>query len=155
MYRRGNRFSGSLFIFYTCTPISSPMGWKFATDELLLQALKRALGGRKTMCSQRELRDRVLKELKKENQGLTVTGPRLRRLAITSDLARVDIEWRETDKKKARFKCPVCGSPLRATKNETVFGGTVTLGFSCPACPFRTTMNRKEPTRYTFTRKGE
>lgn len=129
------------------------MGWKFAKDELLIEALRRALGNRKTMCSQRELRDKVVRELKKTEQGLTASGERIRRLAITSGLAHVDIQWRETDKKTARFKCPVCGSPLKATKNETVFGGTVTLGFNCPVCPFRTTMKRKEPTRYTFTRK--
>jgi len=130
------------------------MAWKLATDEQLLEALKKALDSRKTMCSQRELRDRVLKELGKQEPGLTASGERLRRLAITSGLAQVEIEWRETDKRTARFKCPVCGSPLKATKNETVFGGTVTLGFRCPKCPFRTTVKRKEPTRYTFTRKG-
>ena len=129
------------------------MGWKFAKDELVVEALKRALGNRKTMCSQRELRDKVLKELKKTGPGLTASGERVRRLAIITGLAHVDIQWRETDKKTARFRCPVCGSPLKATKNETVFGGTVTLGFSCPVCPFRTTIKRKEPTRYTFTRK--
>jgi ssDNA-binding Zn-finger/Zn-ribbon topoisomerase 1 len=131
------------------------VSWKFAEDEAILEALRRALEGRKTMCSQRELREKVLRELKKANPALTATGPRIRRLAITSRLAHVDIQWRETDRKTARFHCPVCGSQLKATKNETVFGGTVTLGFYCPVCPFRTTVRRKEPTRYTFTRKGE
>ncbi len=130
------------------------MAWKLARDEQVLEALRRAFASRKTMCSQRELRDKALKELGKMAPGLTASGVRLRRLAITSGLARVDIMWRETDKKTARFRCPVCGSQLRPTKNETVFGGTVTLGFSCPACPFRTTVKRKEPTRYTFTGKG-
>jgi hypothetical protein len=130
------------------------MGWKFAKDEVILEAIKRALGNRKTMCSQRELRDKVLRELKRSEPGLTATGRRIRRLAITSGQAHVEIHWRDTDKRTARSRCPVCGSPLKATKNETVFGGTVTLGFSCPVCPFRTTIKRKEPTRYTFTRKG-
>lgn len=131
------------------------MGWKFATDEAILEAVGRALEGRKTMGSQRELRERVLRELKKTDPALTATGVRIRRLAIRSGLAHVDIQWRGTDKRTARFRCPVCGSELKAMKNETVFGGTVTLGFSCPVCPFRTTIKRKEPTRYTFTRKGE
>lgn len=131
------------------------MGWKLAKDEQVLEALRRALDNRKTMCSQRELRDKVLRELRKMEPGLTASGERLRRLAITAGLASVDIQWRETDKKTARFHCPVCGSQLKATKNETVFGGTVTLGFRCPVCPFRTTVKRKEPTRYTFTRKGQ
>ena len=131
------------------------MGWKFATDEAILEAIRRALDGRKTMCSQRELREKVLRELKRAHPALTATAVRIRRLAIRSGLAHVDIQWRGTDRKTARFHCPVCGSQLKAMKNETVFGGTVTLGFSCPVCPFRTTIKRKEPTRYTFTRKGE
>lgn len=130
------------------------MGYKLADDESILLALKNALGSRKSMSSQRELRERVLKELRKAEPGATASGPRLRRLAITSGLARVEISWRETGEKKARAHCPVCGSPLKPTRNETVFGGTVTLGFRCPVCPFRSTMKRKEPTRYVFTRKA-
>jgi DNA-directed RNA polymerase subunit RPC12/RpoP len=130
------------------------MGWKLADDEKLVEAIKKALGSRKTMCSQREFRERVLRELKRTDPGLTASPERIRKLAITTGLAQVDIQWRETDKRTARFKCPVCGSQLRPTRNETVFGGTVTLGFRCPACPFRTTIKHQEPTRYTFTRKG-
>lgn len=140
-------------IFYSCIPISRVMGWKLADEETLVEALRRALGSRKTICSQRELREKVLKELKRTDPGLTASPERIRRLAITTGLAHVEIQWRDTDKRTARFKCPVCGSPLRPTRNETVFGGTVTLGFRCPACPFRTTVKRKEPTRYTFTRR--
>jgi len=130
------------------------MAYRLADDETLLKALREALSGRQTMDSQRELRQRVLAELRKTDPGLTVGGPRLRRLAITSDLARIEIEWRESDKRRARSRCPVCGSELKPTRNETVFGGTVTLGFRCPRCPFRSTLKRREPTRYIFTRKA-
>jgi hypothetical protein len=129
------------------------MGYKLAGDESILEALRSALESQKQIISQRELRERVIRELHKVDPGLTASGPRLRRLAITSGLAKVEIEWRETEKKTARARCPVCGSALRPTRNETVFGGSVTLGFSCPLCPFRSTMRRKEPTKYVFTRK--
>jgi prepilin signal peptidase PulO-like enzyme (type II secretory pathway) len=130
------------------------MGYRLADDQIILDALKSALENRKQMSSQRELRERVLRELHKTDPGLTASGSRLRRLAITSGLARVEIEWRQTGQKRARAHCPVCGSTLRPTRNETVFGGTVTLGFRCPLCPFRTSMKRKEPTRYMFMRKS-
>ena len=130
------------------------MGYRLADDQIIIEALKSALESRKMMGSQRELREMVLRELHKSDPGLTASGSRLRRLAITSGLARDEIDWRETAGKKARVRCPVCGSTLRPTHNETVFGGTVTLGFSCPLCPFRTSMRRKEPTRYMFMRKS-
>lgn len=130
------------------------MGYRLADDEKVLEVLKAVLASQKTMNSQRELRDRVLNELRKTDPGMTTSGPRLRKLAVTSGLARVEISWRETGGKKARVMCPVCGSRLLPMRNETVFGGTVTLGFRCPACPFRTSMKRKEPTRYVFTRKA-
>jgi len=131
------------------------MAYRLADDEALLTALREALAGRQTMGSQRELRQRVLAELRKIDPGLTVGGPRLRRLAITSGIARIEIEWRESDRRKARSRCPVCQSQLKPTRNETVFGGTVTLGFRCPKCPFSSTLNRREPTRYIFTKKAQ
>lgn len=131
------------------------MGYKRPEEEIILEAIRNAFNERRTMESQRQLRDRVLKELRKTDPGLTVSGSRIRRLAITSGIAKVDITWRETDRKTARFRCPVCGSELKPMKNETVFGGTVTLGFKCPACPFRSSMKRQEPTRYVFVRLGK
>jgi hypothetical protein len=130
------------------------MSYRLADDEAILKALREALEGQKMMGSQRELRQKVLRELRRVDPGLTASGSRLRRLAIVSGLARVEIDWRETEAKKARARCPVCGSALKPTRNETVFGGTVTVGFRCPLCPFRSTLRGKEPTRYIFTRKA-
>ncbi|MEM2977406.1 MAG: hypothetical protein QXH42_07620 [Thermoplasmata archaeon] len=129
------------------------MPYRLPGDELVADAVRRALEGRKTMLSQREFRERVLQELRKSDPGLTISGPRLRRLALTRGLVRVEISWRATDRKVALFNCPVCGTRLRPTRNETVFGGTVTLGFRCPTCPFRSSVRRREPTRYVFTRR--
>jgi peptide subunit release factor 1 (eRF1) len=129
------------------------MVFKRPERDVIIEAIRKAFDERNTMGSQKELRQRVLKELRKMDSGLTVSGPRLRRLAITSGIAKVDITWRETDRRTARFHCPVCGSELRALKNETVFGGTVTLGFKCPECPFRSSLKRQEPTRYVFVKR--
>ncbi len=130
------------------------MVWRLPEDDVVVEAVRRALEARRTMGSQRELRERVLRELRREDPKLTASGPRIRRLALTSGLARVEISWRETDRKVALFKCPVCGSRLRPMRNETVFGGTVTLGFRCPVCPFRSGIKRMEPTRYEFSKRG-
>lgn len=130
------------------------MAWRLPENERVVEAIRRALESRRTMASQRELRERVLRELRKEDPKLTVSGPRIRRLALTSGLARVEIAWRETERRGALFKCPVCGSVLRPMRNETVFGGTVTLGFRCPVCPFRSGIRRMEPMRYVFLKRG-
>ena len=130
------------------------MGYRLAEDEAIIEALRSAFGARKVMESQREMRERVLRELRRADPSLTASGPRIRRLAIVSGIAKVEIAWRDTERKRARVHCPVCGSTLRATRNETVFGGTVTLGFHCPLCPFHSSLKRKEPTRYVFMRKG-
>lgn len=129
------------------------MGFRRPELVVIIEAIRKAFDERMTMCSQKELRQRVLRELRKMDSSLTVSGPRLRKLAITSGIAKVDITWRETDRKTARFHCPVCDSELKAQKNETVFGGTVTLGFKCPMCPFRSSLKRQEPTRYVFMKK--
>lgn len=83
-----------------------------------------------------------------------VSEPRARRLAFDSDLVDMEIECRETHELRSLFKCPVCGRRLKMVKNMTIFGGTVTLGYTCPHCPYWTGIHRRVPTRYIFTRRS-
>ena len=48
-------------------------------------------------------------------------------------------------------KCPVCGGQMKAMKNITIYGGTVTLGHKCKRCGYWTGKTRRVPSRYIFT----
>ncbi|MFQ6013217.1 MAG: hypothetical protein ACE5LS_06200 [Thermoplasmata archaeon] len=117
-------------------------------------ALQRVLGRRKTITSQRELKELLDREMARED-GYRVSGPRARRIAYDSGLVRMEIESRETQEMRTLHRCPVCGHRLDLVKNMTVFGGTVTLGYRCRNCPYWTGLKRRVPTRYTFTRKAQ
>ena len=51
--------------------------------------------------------------------------------------------------------CPVCTSPLRKVHNATLYGGKVAIGFRCNLCRYLTGHRWREPSRYSFSRKGD
>ena len=103
--------------------------------------------------SQRKLRELVLRDLRETDPAYTVSGVRLRCLALEQDFVIVEIKYRETDHKHALAKCPVCGGNLKKVQNKTIFDGTVTVGFECEKFPYWTGIKRRVPTRYIFTSK--
>jgi hypothetical protein len=126
------------------------MIYHIASDEQIEKALMTILKKFRTVQSQSKLRDLVGKELstKKENYG--VSGARLRNLAIKSDFVKLEIHSREGDPKKLMTRCPVCGSDLKRVKNLTIWGGEVTIEFSCKKCGYWTGKKKRIPTRYVF-----
>jgi transposase-like protein len=80
----------------------------------------------------------------------TVTEERVRRLAIQSGLVTVDVESRDTGIKIKLGRCPVCSSRMRKVRNETIYGGSVILGYRCTSCPYKMGTTRRIPIKYTF-----
>ncbi len=119
------------------------------TDEVL-EAIQLVLGEKRTVKSQHELAALVVRALKGANSENAVTERRVRHVALSSDEVTVDIEYREVAGRRAMSKCPVCGGSLRPFRNETIYGGEVTLGFECQRCPYQTGLKHRVPTRYTF-----
>ncbi|MCJ2520801.1 MAG: hypothetical protein LN412_07665 [Candidatus Thermoplasmatota archaeon] len=126
-------------------------GYRIPSTERVLKALREVLGKRRTVSSQKELKELLDRTMARDG-GFRVSGPRARRIAYDSGLAKMEIEFRETHELKSLFKCPVCGHRLKLIKNMTVFGGTVTLGYKCQHCPYWTGIRRRVPARYIFTR---
>ena len=126
--------------------------YRIPKDEQVLAALRRATDLKPTVDSQRKLKRLVDKELRDE-EGFRVGEERLRRLAIDSKWFDLRILTRETERKKAITKCPVCDARLGRLRNMTVFGGTVTLGYRCATCGYWTGLKRRVPVRYTFVRR--
>lgn len=127
------------------------MPYSIPNDKEVRDALKAVIRRMKAVGSLQKLRELVIRELNIKNPDYTVGPARLREIAVTSPFIHTTIEARRTNKKKdLKGKCPVCGKGLKRTKNETIFGGTVTLGYRCRSCPYWTTIHRRIPTRYRF-----
>jgi hypothetical protein len=125
--------------------------YKIPPDDAVLLAMQDVLVKYKSVDSQHKLKRLVEKALSSGGDEYRVGEKRLRLMALKAGVARLDIKYRETDEKKAMALCPVCGERLVRERNQTVFGGTVTLGYKCKGCPYATGVKRRVPVRYIFT----
>ena len=125
--------------------------YKIPPDDAVLLAMQEVLAKHKSIDSQHKLKRLVEKALSSGGDEYRVGERRLRLMALNAGIARLDIKYRETNDKGAIALCPVCGVKLTRERNQTVFGGTVTLGYKCNACTYATGIKRRVPTRYIFT----
>ena len=129
------------------------MAYRKPSDTEILEAIRDALQRHGVINSQRKMTELVLKELKRHDSDYAVGEERVRRLAIDNGLAKVEIHARESTKKTSARDCPVCGGKTHKIRNETVYGGTVTVGYKCRTCGFWTGLKLRVPTRYVFCPK--
>jgi len=134
----------------TFTSIQDAMSYRIPPADVLAEAITEALKGRPMVVSQQKLTTMVLKKLREKEPEYAATEERIRKLAIHRNLAKIEIHAREADERSRHGRCPVCSSKMRRIQNETIFGGTVTLGHKCKKCPYWTGLNRRIPVRYVF-----
>jgi predicted RNA-binding Zn-ribbon protein involved in translation (DUF1610 family) len=127
------------------------MVYHIPSDEEILGAVKKVFQKNRTVHSQRKLKKLVEKELlQSKKEQFHVSEPRLRSLILQRDLVYVEIHTREGDPHKILHKCPACGGTLQRVKNQTIYGGEVTLEFRCDICGYWTGKKKKIPTLYVF-----
>lgn len=126
------------------------MAYHIPSDEKILDAVKKVLLKYHTVSSQHTLKKLVEKELQTKKQQFHVSKPRLRVLVLRSGLVQVEIHTRDGNPDKILHKCPVCGSVLQRIKNQTIYGGEVTLEYRCGLCGYWTGKKKKIPTLYVF-----
>ena len=120
---------------------------KILSDEQIEKAIHQVLKEYRTINSQTQLHNLVLKKLKTKKG---FSNYRLRKIAINSNFVKLEIHSREGDPKKIMNKCPVCTDKLTHVKNQTIWGGKVTIEFRCKNCGYWTGKKKRIPTRYVF-----
>lgn len=126
------------------------MAYFIPSNEKILDAVKKVLKKYHTVSSQHRLKILVEKELQTKKQQFQVSEPRLRVLVVRSGLVKVEIHTRDGNPDKILPKCPVCGGMLQRVKNQTIYGGEVTLEYRCGECRYWTGKKKKIPTLYVF-----
>lgn len=127
------------------------VSYRLPTSQVLAVAISDALRENPSVSSQHRLTELVREKLRQLDPDYMVTEERVRRVAIGSGLARVEVSTRDSGKRKKLSRCPVCGSKLRRVRNRTISGGTITLGQRCTSCPYSMGRTRRIPIRYVFT----
>ena len=126
------------------------MSYHIPSDEQVNDALKNVLNEFHIIQSQTKLKELVTRKLNKKKKKYCVSVGRLRNIALNSDFVKLEIHSRESDPKKLMIKCPVCSNLLKRVKNLTIWGGEVTIEFSCNKCGYWTGKKKRIPTRYVF-----
>jgi len=126
------------------------MSYLIPKDDQIKIALKNVLKKYRTIQTQNKLKKLVNKELNTKKEIYGISQARLRNIAINSNFVKLEIHSREEDPKKLLTKCPVCHNVLKKVKNQTIWGGKVTLEFKCPHCGYWTGKKKRIPTRYVF-----
>ncbi len=126
------------------------MSYRVPTIEVLAVAISDVLREHGAISSQRLFAEFVREKLKHLDNEYAVTEERVRKVAIQSGLVKVDVESRDSGVKTKMGRCPVCGSRMRKVRNETIYGGSVILGYRCTSCPYSRGTTKKIPTKYTF-----
>ncbi len=130
------------------------MSYHIPSNDQLLKALKTVLKKNRSVNTQNKLRSLVSKNLDTKKKKYGVNPERLRNLAINSDFTKLEIHSREGDPKKTMNRCPVCSNNLSKVKNQTIWGGKVTIEFRCKNCGYWTGKKKRIPNRYVFHYKG-
>lgn len=126
------------------------MSYHIASNKQIEKSLTKVLKKFRTIDSQNKLKKLIEKDLSKKKKKYSVSGSRLRKIALNSNLVKLEIHTREGDPRKLMTKCPVCGSSLKKLKNTTIWGGEVTIELRCPKCNYWTGKKKQVPTRYIF-----
>jgi uncharacterized protein with PIN domain len=126
------------------------MAYRIPSDDEILAAVRKVFQKYHTVTSQHKLKKFVEKELHTKKKQFHVSERRLRMLVLHSGLVQVEMRTREGNPDKILHKCPVCDGPLQRVKNQTIYGGEVTLEFRCDMCGYWTGKKKKIPTLYIF-----
>lgn len=126
------------------------MSYRIPDEEVLSQAIRTALGRTPSIGSQRELAERVNRELAKTDPLYRVSGERVRRVGIERNLIGVSIDYCRSagDPPTA---CPVCGNVMHPVKRMTLEGQLVEASRSCTVCPYTIGRQKLMPARYGFS----
>ena len=128
------------------------MGGQRPQDEAVLGAARAVLERHGTVLTLGRLVILVRAQLGDSVRDPVLGGVRLRRLMAHSPFCRMDVRTRKGPRDRVLTRCPVCRSGLRKIRNQTLFGGEVTITLRCPACPYWSGKEKRIPTLYTFHR---
>jgi hypothetical protein len=139
------------------SPAKAWVGPKFrrpADDEVRRAARRLVRGGKAVFASQAQFRAALLTSLRREEPLAVIGGRRLRRLLLDLPGVRMTVRYTERENAPPLTSCPVCGSPLKPIKNQTLAGGSVVLGQRCTRCDYWTHRARRVPVRYLISSAG-
>ena len=122
------------------------------SDAEIADAARHVIRLRRRVESQRELYELVLGELSADGSEVHVTPSRVRRVAVTSGAASVEIDYRDKVKAGLPDICPVCKGGMNPVYSINLDGRKVELRRNCSVCSFTAAGKTRVPARYAFVK---
>ena len=126
------------------------MTYQIPTDDQVIKAVRKVFSENNKISTQTKLKKLVEKKLITKKAKYQISPNRLRKLVLQSNIAKIEIYSREGDPKKILNRCPVCDTKLNKVKNQTIWGGQVTIEYRCSFCGYWTGKKKRIPTLYVF-----
>lgn len=122
---------------------------KIPKDDAVKFVIRASLAKKKAN-SQSELTLMINNELRKVDSDYSISGKRLRMIAVKMHEVKVKVEI-----KKGRMpkKCPSCGSMLKKTYNRNLKGKKVLEYLKCQKCGYKGHDGKWKPRKYAFILK--
>lgn len=131
---------------------SNPMSYSIPSDELLEDAIFAVMYRHNQVRTQREMAELVNRELAKKGE-YRASGERIRRVAIDSGIARLEIRYNELDDAELPELCPVCRNEMTPIYNKTLYDQTIEVKRKCTSCSYSVGKRKRVPGQYTFVRR--
>lgn len=128
------------------------MSQRYADDESVIDAVRIVMLKRPRVESQAELSTLVLTQLREEDPDIHVGAARIRRLAVSSGIVKLEIGYRESDRSDLPDICPVCGNGMSPVINSTLDGDLTEIKRKCTVCPYSVGKKVLVPGKYVFIR---
>ena len=103
---------------------------------------------RKSAESQEELSEMVNADLRKVDKGYSISGKRLRGIALTIKEVKIEVGVKKGSSPK---KCPSCSSSLKKTWDRNLRGRKVLRDLTCHKCGYKGTSGKWAPRKYGFS----
>jgi predicted RNA-binding Zn-ribbon protein involved in translation (DUF1610 family) len=105
---------------------------------------------RRSADSQEELAEMVNTELRKVDKAYSISGKRLREIALTIHDVKIEVGVKKGEAPK---RCPSCSSSLKKTWDRNLKGRKVLRDMICHKCGYRGSTGKWSPRRYGFSLK--
>jgi len=133
---------------------SGPRFRRPADGDVQRAARRLVRGSKAAFSSQSEFRSALVAALRRDEPLATVGARRLRKLLVQLPGVRLTVRYRERAGGNPLVACPVCGSPLKPIRNQTLSGDSIVLGQRCTRCDYWTHRARRVPVRYLISSAG-
>ena len=128
------------------------MDSRIPTDAEVEDAVRIVIRRRRRVESQRELHQLVSAELSRDGEKVHLTAARVRRIAVSTGAASVEIDYRESEKLGLPDICPVCRGGMSPVYSINLDGVNVELRRNCSVCSFTASGKTRMPSRYAFVK---